>query len=141
MTGSEADEISFDGFRLLPGQQLLLHDDKPVHIGSRARDILAALLDRPGEILSKQELLDRVWPNVFVEEGNLKVHVAALRRALGDGQSGRRYIANVPGRGYSFVAPVRRGPVLQTAPATVTYNTTFAVGFTLAAGRTLAPVL
>ena len=114
MTGQDADrpgEISFGAFRLFPAQQLLLEGDKPVHLGSRARDILAALLERPGQVLSKQELLDRVWPNTFVEEGNLKVHVAALRRAIGDGQAGKRYIANVPGRGYSFVAPVQRGPV------------------------------
>ncbi|MGO4760311.1 transcriptional regulator, partial [Streptomyces sp. 2MCAF27] len=115
MTGYEAEkpsEISFGAFRLLPAQQLLLEGDKPVHLGSRARDILVALLERPGQVLSKQELLDRVWPNTFVEEGNLKVHVAALRRALGDGQAGRRFIANIPGRGYSFVAPVDRGLVL-----------------------------
>ncbi len=115
MTGHEAEkpsEIAFGGFRLLPAQQLLLEGDKPVHLGSRARDILVALLERPGQVLSKQELLDRVWPNTFVEEGNLKVHVAALRRALGDGQAGRRFIANIPGRGYSFVAPVDRGLVL-----------------------------
>ncbi|HEY9349021.1 MAG TPA: winged helix-turn-helix domain-containing protein, partial [Inquilinus sp.] len=115
MTGYEAEkpsEISFGAFRLLPAQQLLLESDRPVHLGSRARDILVALLERPGQVLSKQELLDRVWPNTFVEEGNLKVHVAALRRALGDGQAGKRFIANIPGRGYSFVAPVDHGAVL-----------------------------
>jgi predicted ATPase/DNA-binding winged helix-turn-helix (wHTH) protein len=115
VTGHEAEkpsEISFGAFRLLPTQRLLLEGDRPVHVGSRARDILIALLERPGQLLSKQELLDRVWPDTFVEEGNLKVHVAALRRALGDGQAGKRYIANIPGRGYSFVAPVHRGPVI-----------------------------
>jgi predicted ATPase/DNA-binding winged helix-turn-helix (wHTH) protein len=115
VTGYEAEkpsEIAFGAFRLLPAQQLLLEGDKPVHLGSRARDILVALLERPGQVLGKQELLDRVWPNTFVEEGNLKVHVAALRRALGDGQAGKRFIANIPGRGYSFVAPVDRGMVL-----------------------------
>jgi predicted ATPase/DNA-binding winged helix-turn-helix (wHTH) protein len=104
-------EISFGAFRLLPAQQLLLEGDRPVHVGSRARDILVALIERSGQVLSKQELLDRVWPNTFVEEGNLKVHVAALRRALGDGQAGKRYIANIPGRGYSFVAPVHHSAV------------------------------
>ncbi|WP_343715795.1 winged helix-turn-helix domain-containing protein [Inquilinus sp.] len=122
MTGYGAEkpsEISFGAFRLRPAQQLLLEDDKPVHLGSRARDILVALLERPGQILSKQELLDRVWPDTFVEEGNLKVHVAALRRALGDGQAGKRFIANIPGRGYSFVAPVDHGsaPGGATPPA------------------------
>jgi predicted ATPase/DNA-binding winged helix-turn-helix (wHTH) protein len=119
VSGHEADEpgeIAFGAFRLRPAQQLLLEGDKPVHIGSRARDILIALVERPGQVLSKQELLDRVWPNTFVEEGNLRVHVAGLRRALGDGQAGKRFIANVPGRGYSFVAPVQRGRVLGLQP-------------------------
>ena len=100
------EQIEFGQFRLFPKQQLLLDGETPVRLGSRARDILIALLERPGELVSKEELLSRVWPNTFVEEGNLKVHVAALRRALGDGQGGNRFITNVPGRGYSFVAPV-----------------------------------
>src|SRR5262245_18041920 len=98
--------ISFGPFRLLPSQQLLLEDGKPVHLGSRALDILIALAEHPGEIVSKEDLIARVWPDIFVEEGNLRVHIAALRRALGDGQAGRRYVANIPGRGYRFVAPV-----------------------------------
>jgi DNA-binding winged helix-turn-helix (wHTH) protein len=77
-----------------------------VRLGSRACDLLLALLEKPGQVVSKQELLTRVWPDTFVEEAGLRVHVAALRRALGDGNAGRRFIANVPGRGYSFVAAV-----------------------------------
>src|SRR5205823_2055518 len=102
------DEVSFGPFRLLPAQQLLLEGERPVRLGSRARDILSALVERPGQLVSKQELMARVWPDTFVEEGNLKVHVAALRRALGDGRAGHRYITNIPGRGYCFVAPVSR---------------------------------
>jgi DNA-binding winged helix-turn-helix (wHTH) protein len=75
-------------------------------LGSRAREILAALVERPGRLVSKEDLIARVWPETFVEEGNLKVHVAALRRALGDGVGGNRFIVNVPGRGYSFMAAV-----------------------------------
>ncbi len=90
----------------MPKQQLLLHGETPVPLGSRARDILTALVERPGELVSKEELIARVWPDTFVEEGNLKVHVATLRRALGDGQGNNRFITNIPGRGYSFVAPV-----------------------------------
>ena len=100
------DVVAFGPFRLFVGRRQLLEGDTPVRLGSRARDILVALVERPGEVLSKQELLARVWPDTFVEEASLRVHVAALRRALGDGQAGRRYITNVPGRGYSFVAPV-----------------------------------
>ncbi|WFU45686.1 winged helix-turn-helix domain-containing protein (plasmid) [Bradyrhizobium sp. CB82] len=69
-------------------------------------DILIALLDRPGELITKRELMRTVWPDISVVEANLTVHVAALRRALGDGQAGSRYILNVSGRGYRFVAPV-----------------------------------
>ena len=98
--------ISFGPFRLLPAQRLLLKAGNPVRVGSRALDILIALVERPGEIVSKTELMARVWPNTFVEDGNLKVHVAALRRTLRDGQDGNRYLTNIPGRGYCFVAPV-----------------------------------
>ena len=69
-------------------------------------DILVALTDRPGELVSKRELMSLVWPDTVVVEANLAVHVAALRRVLGDGQAGCRYITNVPGRGYCFVASV-----------------------------------
>jgi len=84
---------------------LLLEGERPVRLGSRAIDILIALAERPGDQIDKRDLLARVWPDTVVVEANLAVHVAALRRALGDGQFGRRYIINVPLRGYSFVAP------------------------------------
>ena len=97
--------VSFGPFRLLPQQRLLLESDKPVRLGSRALDILIALVERPGEVVGKDELMARVWPNTHVDEGNLKFQIGALRRALG---GGNRYLANVPGRGYSFTAPVTR---------------------------------
>ena len=99
-------EVSFGPFRLLPTQFLLLEDGKPAALGSRALEILIVLLERPGELVSKQELMARVWPNVFVEPANLTVHMSALRRTLRDGRDGNRFIINVPGRGYSFVASV-----------------------------------
>jgi DNA-binding winged helix-turn-helix (wHTH) protein len=99
-------EVSFGPFRLLPAQFLLLEGDKPVSLGSRALEILTVLLERPGELVSKQELMARVWPNIFVEPANLTVHMSALRRTLRDGRDGNRFIINVPGRGYSFVASV-----------------------------------
>src|SRR6266568_2389949 len=112
--------ISFGPFRLLPAQRLLLEDDQPVRLGSRAFDILATLLERPGEVIGKDELISRTWPKTFVEDVNLKIQVSALRRALGDGQGGRRYIATVPGRGYNFVAPVRfEKPPRAPLPATI----------------------
>lgn len=100
--------ISFGPFRLHPTQRLLLEGGKPLNLGSRALDILIALVERAGQVVGKAELMNRVWPNTFVEGGNLKVHVAALRKALGDGRPGQRYVVNVHGRGYVFVAPVRR---------------------------------
>jgi DNA-binding winged helix-turn-helix (wHTH) protein len=104
--GAMPTEVSFGPFRLLRTQFLLLEDDKPVPLGSRALEILVALLERPGELVSKHDLMARVWPDVFVEPANLTVHMSALRRALRDGQGGNRFIINIPGRGYCFVASV-----------------------------------
>src|SRR5215467_10927933 len=113
-----AGQVTFGPFRLLPARQLLLDGEEPVHLGSRACEILITLVERAGQLLSNQELMRRVWPNTFVEDGNLRVHVAALRRALRDGQAGNRYITNVPGRGSCFVAPVdRREAPEVTVPA------------------------
>jgi predicted ATPase/DNA-binding winged helix-turn-helix (wHTH) protein len=100
--------FTFGSFRLISAQRMLLDDGKPLRLGSRAFDILAALVERPGETISKEELIARAWPNTIVEEAALRVHVAALRKALGDGRAGKRYIANHVGRGYAFVAPVTR---------------------------------
>jgi len=99
-------EVSFGPFRLLPTQFLLLEGDKRVPLGSRALEILIVLLQRPGELVSKQELMARVWPDVFVAPANLTVHMSALRRTLRDGRDGNRFIINIPGRGYSFVGSV-----------------------------------
>jgi len=99
--------ISFGPFRLFPLAQRLEKDGKAVRVGSRALDILIALVERPGELISKDELTARVWPNIFVEECNLKAQVAALRRTLGDSDDTGRHIVNVPGRGYRLVAPIK----------------------------------
>src|SRR5271165_988681 len=101
------DAISFGPFRLLAAQRLLLDGHRPVRLGSRAFDILAAMVERAGEVVGKEELIARAWPQTFVEESNLKIQVSALRRALGDGQNGHRYIVTVPGQGYNFVASIR----------------------------------
>ena len=104
--GAAPAKVSFGPFCLHPTQFLLREGDKPVPLGSRALEILIALLERRGELVSKQELMARVWPNVFVEPANLTVHMSALRRALRDGRNGHRFIVNIPGRGYRFVASV-----------------------------------
>jgi predicted ATPase/DNA-binding winged helix-turn-helix (wHTH) protein len=95
--------ISFGPFRLFPTQQLLLENDQPLRLGGRAFDILLALIARTGELVTKEDLVAKVWPNTIVEESSLRVHMAALRRTLGDGHAGNRFIATIPGRGYRFV--------------------------------------
>jgi len=104
--GAAPAKVSFGPFCLVPTQYLLREGDKPVPLGSRALEILIALLERRGELVSKRDLMARVWPNVFVEPANLTVHMSALRRALRDGRDGHRFIVNIPGRGYCFVASV-----------------------------------
>ena len=113
-------EISFGSFRLLPTQFLLLEGDKPVSLGSRALEILIVLLECPGELVSKEDLMARVWPNVFVEPANLTVHMSALRRTLRDGRDGNRFIINIPGRGYSFVTSVE--VIRQDSSARTTFS-------------------
>jgi DNA-binding winged helix-turn-helix (wHTH) protein len=110
-------EIAFGPFRLRPAQFLLLEGDEPVRLGSRALEILVVLIERPGELVSKEQLMGRVWPTTFVEPANLTVHISALRRAVRDGRDGNRFIINIPGRGYSFVAPVEVRRVLDTGAA------------------------
>jgi len=87
---------------------MLLDDGKPLRLGSRAFDILVALIERAGQTIPRDQLIARTWPDTVVDEGALRVHVGALRKALGDGRGGSRFIANIPGRGYTFVAPVTR---------------------------------
>jgi adenylate cyclase len=98
--------LRFGPFELLTSKRQLRRDGVTLSIGSRAFDILVYLAERPGEVVGKNELINHVWPNVRVEEGSLRVHVAAIRKALRDCQCGNRYIANVKGRGYSFVGSV-----------------------------------
>src|ERR1700720_487987 len=98
--------LQFGPFELSIGERVLRRDGQVLPLGGRALDILIYLADRSGEVIAKQELIDHVWSDVTVEEGSLRVHVAAIRKALADGQFGNRYIANVKARGYSFVGTV-----------------------------------
>lgn len=97
----------FGDCRFIPDRQLLMFGDNPLRVGTRALDLLHILLIRAGEVVSKDELISFVWPNTFVHESNLKVTVAALRRALPRTEPGRSCIATISGRGYRFVAPLR----------------------------------
>src|SRR5260221_12506513 len=116
--------ISFGPFRLVAARRLLLEGDEPVRLGSRAFDILAALVERAGEVVGKEELRARAWPQTFVEDSRLKIQVSAVRRALGGGQAGHRYVITVPGRGYNFVAPIslEKRPQAPLPPAAGPHN-------------------
>ena len=103
--------VHFGPYRIHPCQRLVLEAGRPLRLGRRAVDILLVLLEQAGNVVSKQELIARVWPKSVVEDGNLRVHMAALRKALGDGQAGQRYIVTVAQRGYSFVAPLSIEPM------------------------------
>jgi predicted ATPase/DNA-binding winged helix-turn-helix (wHTH) protein len=113
-------KLRFGPFELSIGERILRRDGRVIPLGGRALDILIYLADRSGEVIAKQELIDHVWSDVTVEEGSLRVHVSAIRKALGDGQFGDRYIANIKGRGYSFV-----GTVVSLARGTESRNAEF----------------
>ena len=102
------DVTSFGPFNLIASERRLIKEGATVELGARALDILIALVSRPNEVVSKRNLLAQVWPDVTVEEGSLRFHIASLRKALGDGKGDARYIATVAGRGYCFVAPISR---------------------------------
>ncbi|TDW21175.1 transcriptional regulator [Rhizobium azibense] len=113
---------TFGAFFLYPGRHLLLKGDEPVTIGSRALDLLIALTERAGELVTKDELIARAWPNAIVEESNLRAQIALLRRVLGDDQAAARFIAAVPSRGYRFIAPLSHSQVEKRADATAAPN-------------------
>jgi predicted ATPase/DNA-binding winged helix-turn-helix (wHTH) protein len=104
----------FGSFELHPAQRRLLADGRSTRVGSRALEILTMLVEHAGQVVSNEALMARVWPHSVVEDSNLRVHIAALRKLLGDGGRDARFIGNAPLRGYSFIAPVE---VLQAAPA------------------------
>jgi DNA-binding winged helix-turn-helix (wHTH) protein/energy-coupling factor transporter ATP-binding protein EcfA2 len=110
---------AFGPFRLLSAARRLERDGKPVEIGGRALDVLVELVKQAGRVVSKAELLSAIWADTTVVEGVLRTHVYSLRKALGDGVAGARYVTSVAGRGYCFVAPVVRsaaGPTIAVAP-------------------------
>jgi DNA-binding winged helix-turn-helix (wHTH) protein len=104
--------LEFGRFRVLLRQRQLLADGVSIELGTRAFELLLALLEANGSLVSKEQLLARVWPGIAVAEGNLKIHVCALRKALGED---RGYIRTEFGRGYRFIAPVR-SPVAWSRP-------------------------
>ena len=102
--------LRFGPFELNVAERSLRKANQVIPLGGRAYGILIALLENAGEVVGKAELIAKAWPDVTVEEGSLRVHLSALRKALGDGQFGNKYIASIQGQGYSFIAPVTRLP-------------------------------
>src|SRR3990172_7798113 len=100
----------FGPYRLDTAEQLLLRDGKPVPLTPKAFETLVALVERSGHLVEKEELMKVVWSDAYVEESNLTNNVAAIRKLLGRGKSGRSYIETVPKRGYRFTAPVKELP-------------------------------
>ena len=113
------EEVRFAGFRFDPGRRELWRDGAPVRLGSRALDVLSALAAAKGNVVTKDELLARVWPGLAVEENNLQVQVSALRKALDEDRSGQSYLVTVPGRGYRLIGLVgsSNGPALPDKPS------------------------
>jgi TolB-like protein/cytochrome c-type biogenesis protein CcmH/NrfG len=107
---TESETFAFGRFRLSVGRRELSSHGLPVPLGSRAFDLLLALLRRHGQLLSKDELMTEVWPDTVVEENNLQVQISALRKILREDAETSRYLLTVPGRGYRFVAAVEREP-------------------------------
>jgi predicted ATPase/DNA-binding winged helix-turn-helix (wHTH) protein len=115
------DVLSFGPFSLVTSERLLTKDGAEVELGGRALDLLLRLVAHPNQPIGKRQLLAEVWPDLTVGESSLRFHMANLRKALGDGRDGARYITTFSGRGYCFVAPLSRaGPPTSTPLEVVT---------------------
>jgi TolB-like protein/DNA-binding winged helix-turn-helix (wHTH) protein/Tfp pilus assembly protein PilF len=97
----------FGPFRLIPKERLLLRDNQPVRLTAKCFDLLVVLVESSGRLVEKEELMQRIWPDCFVEEANLSVNISTLRRVLGEGPDQPHYVQTVPRHGYRFVAPVK----------------------------------
>jgi predicted ATPase/DNA-binding winged helix-turn-helix (wHTH) protein len=106
MSDQHGKVLSFGPFELSIGSRLLTNGAKVVPLGARAMDLLIVLVEQANKVVGRRTLIERVWPKRGAEQVSLRVHISALRKALDQSDPGRRYIANVPGRGYSFVVPV-----------------------------------
>jgi len=100
--------LAFGPFRLFPEQKALYRDGEALRLGSRAKEILFALVEKAGETVKKSELMARVWPDIVVEDGTLRVHIFALRKALGCQAPGMQYVETINGRGYRLNVRIQR---------------------------------
>src|SRR3954463_6866185 len=104
--GEQEHFYEFGRFRLNTAERVLLREGDLVPLTPKVFDILLTLVENGGQVVGKDDLMKRVWPSTFVEEGNLTQNVSLLRKALGENQGGQQFIETVPRRGYRFVAPV-----------------------------------
>src|SRR5215469_16196068 len=109
-------EISFGRFRFDPVRRELCRGNSPVRLGSRALDILCVLASAEGAVVSKDELMARVWPGVVVEENNLHFQISSLRKSLDADGKGESWIVTVPGRGYRLLRPQKPSAAADPAP-------------------------
>jgi len=132
--------FAFGPFQLVAARRELLAHGVPVTLGQRAFEILLLLVNRHGQLVTKDELMAEVWPGVVVEENNIQVHVSALRKVLATAGDGERYLLTVAGRGYRFVAPVKRESAAELkAPLTSAPDRTTAVPATIGAATNNLP--
>ncbi len=110
----------FEDFRVEVSKRLLFRQGQPVRLTPRVFDTLLVLVERKGEIISKDDLMRAVWPDTAVEENNLNQNISALRRALGENRGENRYILTVPGQGYRFIPPVEVSGETQLAAERLT---------------------
>src|SRR5262245_17591136 len=117
--------FEFDAFRLDPAEQRLMRDGEPVPLEPKVFETLLTLVRRRGSLVAKEDLMQAIWPESFVEESNLTRNISVLRRALSRTDGGPQYIETVPKRGYRFVGDVRTltdaqaEVILQSASVTV----------------------
>src|SRR5688572_365293 len=129
-----ASRVQFGTVTLIPDERLVLKDGQPVSLTPKAFDLLVVLTASPGRLLTKEQLMQAVWPDTTVEESNLAYHVFAIRKALGESADSDRYIETVPKRGYRFVAPVRVETRTSTFPGRRRTGITLRVWLGLAGG-------
>ncbi len=124
MTGwaTTRETLSFGPFSLVADERLLTRDGVEVELGGRALDLLLRLVARPNQPVGKRELMAEVWPDLTVGDGSLRFQMANLRKVLGDGRDGARYITTLSGRGYCFVAPLTRAKPAPAPPTSLTTN-------------------
>src|SRR5918993_4475119 len=110
MVEQDNHSYEFGRFRLKVAERVLLREGEPVPLTPKVFDILVTLVEHGGQVVAKDDLMRRVWPNTFVEEGNLTQNISLLRKALGESPGGVQFIETVPRRGYRFVAEINHAP-------------------------------